>query len=198
MYDRNEIKNVAIYCASSTKIRPVYFDAADRLGRLFAKEGLRMVFGAGNMGLMGKMADAMLAEGGEMTGVIPEFMIEQGWHHKGCQEIIATKDMADRKTWIWQHSDALVALPGGIGTLDELSEILVLKQLGVLTHPIVVLNTDGYYDGLLHVLEHMVEENFLLPMHKDMFEVVREPEEVLDAILRSKRWTAENRKHAKI
>lgn len=198
MYSKDEIKKVAIYCASSTKIRPIFFEAADRLGRLFATNGLHMIYGAGNMGLMGKMADALIEEGGTMTGVIPQFMVEQGWHHPKCTELIVTEDMANRKTWIWQHADALVALPGGIGTLDELSEILVLKQLGVLTHPIVILNTDGYYDALLVALDKMVEEHFLLPLHQDMYKVVREPEDVLPAILDSERWTAENRKHAKI
>ncbi len=157
-----------------------------------------MILGAGNMGLMGAMADAMVAAGGTMTGVIPQFMVEKGWHHPQCTELVVTQDMADRKTTIWHRADALVALPGGIGTLDELSEILVLKQLGVLTHPIVILNTDGYYDLLLQTLDHMVEEHFLLPMHKDMYKVVSTPEEVLPAIYQSERWQKENVKHAKI
>lgn len=198
MYDRSEIKKVAIYCASSTKIRPVFFEAAASLGRIFAKEGLEMVYGAGNMGLMGEMADALIAEGGEMTGVIPQFMVEQNWHHPKCTHLVVTDDMADRKTTIWKMSDALVALPGGIGTLDELSEILVLKQLGIHTKPIVILNTDGYYDGLIQVLDHMVEEHFLLPLHQDMYKVVSTPEEVVPAILASERWSKDSRKHAKI
>lgn len=198
MFCKDEIKKIAIYCASSTKIRNVYFDAADQLGRIFAREGMHMIYGAGNMGLMGKMADALIEEGGTMTGVIPQFMVDNNWHHPKCTELIVTKDMADRKTWIWQHADALVALPGGIGTLDELSEILVLKQLGVLTHPIVILNTDGYYDSLLAALDHMVEEHFLLHLHKSMYCVVREPEEVIPAILASERWSKENQRHAKI
>lgn len=198
MYSKNEIKKVAIYCASSTKIRSVFFDAAAELGKLFAANDLHMIYGAGNMGLMGTMADALIEAGGTMTGVIPQFMVENNWHHPKCTELVVTKDMADRKTWIWQHADALVALPGGIGTLDELSEILVLKQLGLLTQPIVILNTDGYYDSLLAVLDHMVEEQFLLPLHQEMYKVVRTPEEVLPAILASERWGKENQKHAKI
>lgn len=198
MYEREEIQKVAIYCASSTKIRPVYFEAAAMLGHIFAREGVQMVYGAGNMGLMGAMADALVGDGGKMTGVIPQFMVDQDWHHKGCTDLVITKDMADRKTTIWQMSDALVALPGGIGTLDELSEILVLKQLGIHTKPIVILNTDGYYDSLLKALDHMVEEHFLLPLHQDMYTVVSEPEEVLPAIFASERWSKESRKHAKI
>lgn len=198
MYDREEIKKVAIYCASSTKIRPVYFDAAACLGHIFAREGVQMVYGAGNMGLMGTMADALVADGGKMTGVIPQFMVDQDWHHKGCTELVVTKDMADRKTTIWQISDALVALPGGIGTLDELSEILVLKQLGIHTKPIVILNTDGYYDLLLKALDRMVEEHFLLPLHQGMYTVVSTPEEVLPAIYAQERWSKDSRKHAKI
>jgi len=198
MYELSEIKRVAVYCASSTKLRPVFYEAAERFGRLLAENDMELVYGAGNMGLMGAAADAVVAAGGRMTGVIPQFMVEQGWHHPKCTHLEVTKDMADRKTYIWQHSDALVALPGGIGTLDELSEILVLKQLGELTQPIIILNTDGFYDPLLAVLDHMISENFLLRLHTDMYKVVREPEEIIPAILSSERWSKESRKHAKI
>lgn len=190
MHALSDIRNVAVYCASSTKIAPAYFDAAWRLGEIFAENGIRLVFGAGKMGLMGKIADSMVAHGGEMTGVIPQFMVDLNWFHPECTELIITKDMPDRKTAIWQHADALVALPGGIGTLDELSEVMSLKQLGILRHPIVIINLDGYYDQLLHMLEGFIGEQFMSPVFADMFRVVTSVEDVIPAILEQDTWSA--------
>lgn len=198
MYTKEEIRKVAVYCASSTKIDNAYFVAARKVGQIFAEAGMEVIYGAGNMGLMGEVAEGVLERKGRLTGVIPQFMIEQGWHHSGCTDLVVTKDMADRKTWIWQHADALVALPGGIGTLDELSEIIVLKQLGIVTQPIIMLNTNGYYDDLLRVFDRMIDERFMLDIHRRMIEVVHQPEEIIPAILRSERGSMEMRKRAKI
>jgi len=189
MHQLQDIRKVAVYCASSTKIRPEYFDAAERLAEIFCDNGIELVFGAGRMGLMGKLADTMVAHGGRMTGVIPEFMVALKWYHPECTELIVTKDMPDRKTAIWQHSDALVALPGGIGTLDELSEVMSLKQLGQLNHPIVIVNIDGYYDSLIRMMQGYIDEHFMSPVFNDMLRVVSTPEEVLPAILEQDTWS---------
>lgn len=189
MHQLKDIRKVAVYCASSTKISSEYFDAAERLAEIFCENGIELVFGAGRMGLMGKLADTMVAHGGRMTGVIPGFMVELKWFHPECTELVVTKDMPDRKTNIWQLSDALVALPGGIGTLDELSEVLGLKQLGQLSHPIVIVNIGGYYDKFLEMMQGFIDAQFMSPVFGDMFRVVSTPEEVLPAILEQDGWS---------
>ena len=197
MYKSEDIRKVAVYCASSSRLRPVFYEAAAALGKSLAEQDLELIYGAGYMGLMGAVADAVLAKGGKVTGVIPQFMVEQGWHNERCTELVVTGDMAARKTWIWQHADALVALPGGIGTLDELTEIMTLKQLGIVTQPIVILNTEGYYDHLLAMFDHMVTEQFWLQEHKQMYTVVNLPEEIIPAIFSSECWTKDSLKKAK-
>ena len=194
----NRVKNIGIYCASSTKVRPEFFAAAHRLGELFAENDITLVFGAGNMGLMGEIADAVVAGNGKMIGVIPDFMIEQDWHHKQCTELIVTKGMSDRKQTIERISDAFVALPVGIGTMDELFECMVDKQLGLHTKPIVILNVGGYYDKLVEFLNQMIDEQMLRQLHSAMFQVVTTPEEVIPAILNMPQWDPNSRKHAKI
>ncbi len=189
--------NIAVYCASSTQIKPAYFEAARCLGDIFVENHITLVYGAGNMGLMGEIADAMLAHRGQVIGVIPQFMVEQDWDHKGCTETIVTRDMHERKATIERISDAMVALPGGCGTFEELFECITWKQLGLHTKPIVILNTDGYYDNFVRCVDQMVEENFMRGIHRDLFSVVNTPEEVLSAILNSPR-VSDMRKHAKI
>ena len=189
MLQTPNIQKIAVYCASSTKIAPAYFSAAERLAEIFAENNIELIFGAGKMGLMGRMADTMVRLGGRMTGVIPEFMVSLQWHHPQCTELVITKDMAERKTTIWQRADALVALPGGIGTLDEISEVLSLKQLGQLSQPIVFVNTDGYYDGLIQLLHRFMDEKFMSPVFDKMFRVVSTPEEVLPAIADQAGWS---------
>ena len=152
----NDIKTVCVYSASSTKIPEIYFQAADELGRLLGERGLRVVNGAGNIGLMRAVSDATLAAGGTVTGVIPRFMVEQDWYHKGLTELIVTETMHERKQRMADLADAVIALPGGCGTFEELLEIITWKQLGLFTNPIVILNTDGYYDALLALFERAV------------------------------------------
>ena len=150
------------------------------------------------MGLMGEAADAITNAGGKMIGVIPQFMIEQDWHHKECSELIVTNGMSDRKQTIERISDAFVALPGGIGTMDELFECMVNKQLGLHTKPIVILNVDDYYDGLVQLLDQMVAEQMMRPVQGTLYQVVTTPEEVLPAIINAPEWDRNARKHAKI
>lgn len=193
------ISSLAVYAASSSQVNPVYFDCARRLGQILAKQGIRLIYGAGNMGLMGAVANAVLENGGCVTGVIPAFMVEQHWEHRGCSQLIITRDMHERKATIAEQSDAMLALPGGIGTFEELLEILTWKQLGLHTKPVVILNINGYYDNLLRCFDQMVEEHFMREIHnKLMYCVVTSPEEVPDALANAPSWDASIRKAAQI
>lgn len=176
------IKTICIYCASSTQIDPVYFDHARLLGRQLAEAHIRIVNGAGNIGLMGAVSDAALDAGGEVTGVIPRFMVEQGWNHPGLTETIVVNDMHERKQTMACLSDAVIALPGGYGTLEELLEIITWKQLGLYLNPIVILNTNGYYDPLLLMFEKAVEGRFMRPLHADLWAVAHTPDEAIHLV----------------
>lgn len=193
-----QLHSVAIYCASSNKIRPSYIDAAERLGAEFAKHGLRLIYGDGGIGLMAAAARGALSEGGEVIGVIPQFMVDQGWNNPNSTQTIITQTMHERKATICDMADAMVALPGGIGTFEELLECLTWKQLGLHNCPVVILNTDGYYDRLLSCIEYMIEEQMMRPIHRDMFIVVSQPEDVIQAILSSPKWDPNTRRLAAI
>ena len=190
----NTIQSVCVYSASSTKIADCYFRAARELGELLAHHGIRLVNGAGNLGLMRACADACL----QVTGVIPRFMVEQGWQHPGLTELIETEDMHTRKQTMARLSDGVIALPGGCGTLEELLEIITWKQLGLYLNPIVVLNTEGFYNPLLKMLEHAAEEHFMRPAHLDIWKVASSPAEALDLLYSTPLWDKEVRKFAAI
>lgn len=194
----NKISSVCVYSASSTKINPVYIEAAKGLGRLLAQHHLRLVNGAGNMGLMAAVADAVLAEGGEVTGIIPQFMVDQGWHHTGLTELIAVDSMHVRKKMMADKSDAVIALPGGCGTLEEVMEIITWKQLGLYLNPIILLNTNGYFDPLLDMLARAVEENFMRVQHGSIWQVAKTPQEAIDLIYSTPLWDISVRKFAAI
>ena len=165
----NQINSVCVYSASSTKIDAVYFQAADTLGRLLAEHRIRLINGAGSIGLMRSVADAVLKNGGEVTGVIPRFMVEQNWHHTGLTELIEVESMHERKRKMADLSDGIIALPGGCGTLEELLEIITWKQLGLYLNPIVILNINGFFDPLLEMLEKAIDENFMRRQHGDIW-----------------------------
>lgn len=194
----NNIKSVAVYCASSTKIKPIYYEAARDLGRGLALRGVTLVNGAGNMGLMQASSDACLEAGGKAIGVIPSFMIAQGWQHTGLTQLIETPDMESRKQTINDMTDAAIILPGGCGTMDEFFEIVTLKQLGVYLKPIVILNIDGYYDHLLLHLERSMEENFMRHEHRDIWKVACTPEEAIDLVFTTPLIDESVRRFAKI
>lgn len=179
---------ICVYCASSAKIDKAYFDAAERLADAFAKAGVEVVYGGGAAGLMGALADMMLKHGGKIKGILPKFMVDVEWEHKGVSDMVLTETMHERKARFLEDVDALVALPGGCGTLEELLEAITLKRLGQFTKPIIILNTKGYYNPLLEMFEKAVNENFMKDIHLEMWKVVNEPEEVLDAIKNSKPW----------
>lgn len=197
-YKMNAIQSVCVYSASSTKIADCYFQAARELGELLGHHGIRLVNGAGNLGLMRACADACLEARGQVTGVIPRFMVEQGWQHPGLTELIETEDMHTRKQTMARLSDGVIALPGGCGTLEELLEIITWKQLGLYLNPIVVLNTNGFYDPLLKMLDRAAEEHFMRPAHLDIWKVASTPTEAIDLLYSTPVWDKEIRKFAAI
>lgn len=194
----NKINSVCVYSASSTKIDPVYFDAARELGTLLGQKRIRLINGAGNMGLMSAVADAAMEAGGEVTGVIPGFMVEQGWHHTGLTRLVEVDSMHERKKMMADLSDAIIALPGGCGTLEELLEVITWKQLGLYLNPIVILNIKGYYDPLLRMLATAVDENFMRRQHGDIWHVAATPLEAVSLIHSVPLWDASIRKFAAI
>lgn len=155
------MKNVLVYCGSSFGQNEIYQSTAKNLGKLLAQQSLRLVYGGGSGGLMGVVADAVLENGGEVTGIIPSFMEAWEVQHKGLTECIVVDSMHVRKQLMAERADAVIALPGGWGTLDELFEILTWRQIGLHKMPIGLLNTNGFYDDLLVMLDRMVTEGFV-------------------------------------
>lgn len=190
--------SVAVYCSSSNQVRPSYVQAAERLGELLADSHIRLVYGDGGIGLMAAIARGVLSHGGEAVGVIPRFMVEQGWNNPNSTRTIVTETMHERKALICDMADAMVALPGGVGTFEELLECLTWKQLGLHAKPIVILNTDGYFDRLLACLDYMVDEQMMRPIHRRMYTVVSQPSDVLPAILAMPAWDVQTRRLASI
>ncbi|MEI7484694.1 MAG: TIGR00730 family Rossman fold protein [Ignavibacteriota bacterium] len=179
---------ICVYCASSPVVNKKYFDATESLGKEFLSAGVEVVFGGGAHGLMGKLADTIIAGKGKIKGIMPKFMDEVEWGHKGVSDFVYTDTMHERKAKFLENVDALVALPGGSGTLEELLEAITLKRLGLFLKPIVILNTDGYYDPLIVMLERCVTENFMNAKHLQMWKFVSLPGEVIPAISSSTEW----------
>ena len=194
----NQIKNVCVYSASSTKIAPVYFAVAEELGRLLASQGINLINGAGSIGLMGATSNATLEAGGTVTGVIPRFMVEQNWHHTGLTQLIETETMHERKQLMAKLSDGVIALPGGCGTMEELLEIITWKQLGLYLKPIVILNIQGFYDPLLEMLERAIDGNFMRSEHRAIWQVATSAQEAIDLLHTTPWWNKEVRKFAAI
>ena len=161
------MKSICVYCGSNADSKPAYTERAIALGDRIAKEGLRLVYGGGNVGLMGIVADAVLAAGGEVVGVIPEQLV--GWEvaHKGVTRLEVVANMHERKKRMFDLSDAFVALPGGFGTLDEMFEMLTWRQLGIGDKPCAFLDVDGFYAPLMGMIDRMVEERFLHPEQRN-------------------------------
>ncbi|MBM6883782.1 LOG family protein [Bacteroides caecigallinarum] len=192
------IKSVCVYCASSTKIDEAYFEAAKQLGELLAEKNIRIINGAGCQGLMAAVSDSALEAGGKVTGVIPHFMVEQGWNHTGLTQTIETETMHERKNLMAEMSDAVITLPGGCGTLEELLEIITWKQLGLYLKPIVILNINGYFNSLIEMLEKAIEQNFMRPEHEKLWEMANTPEEAVELLFKIPMWNKEFRKFAAI
>ncbi len=194
----SERRSIAVYCASSTKLRQEYYDVAREVGRQLAMRGATLLNGAGNMGLMRASADGCLQAGGRAIGVIPKFMVEQGWHYPGMTELIEVCDMSERKNTLATMSDGSIVLAGGCGTLDEMFELITNKQLGLYTKPIAILNTLGFYDHLLAHLQRCVGENFMRAVHAQMWKTAGSPAEAVDVALSGEAWDADLQRLAKI
>jgi uncharacterized protein (TIGR00730 family) len=190
--------NVCVFAASSSRINSVYKEAASELGKLLAESGMNILYGGGGIGLMGNLADAAIEKGGTITGVLPEFMKAEGWGHEQVSEMIVTGDMGERKKWLFDRADAVIALPGGIGTLEELTEAITLKQLGLYKGPIIILNTSGFYNSLIIFLEELIAGHFLRLEHKDIWQVVNTPPEAIRALADYKGWMDDPRTIARI
>ena len=173
---------ICVYCASSGRIDQAYVDEAYQLGKLLAQNDMDCVNGAGAVGLMRAVSDGVLDAGGHVTGVIPKFMVDNGWCYDRLLEVIITPDMHERKQQMAEITDAVIALPGGCGTLEELLEAITWRQLGISQRPIVLLNTCGYYDSLIAMLEHSVSEGFMRTSHATLWTVASTPQDAIGAI----------------
>jgi uncharacterized protein (TIGR00730 family) len=189
---------ICVFASSSSRINNEYANAASKLGLLLAQAKMAVVYGGGGIGLMGKLADAVLENGGTITGVIPSFMKDEGWDHSDVKEMILTQDMGERKKQMFAMADAVVALPGGVGTLEELAEAITLKQLGLFRGPIIILNTLDFYKSFIDFLDHMISGNFLRYEHKGMWKIAETPEDVLSYLLKKDTWLQDPRSIAKI
>ena len=191
-----DVRTICVYCASSNRVDECYNSAAHKLGALLAREGISLVTGGGSIGLMRAVEDGTLEGGGRAIGVIPQFMVEQGWHHTGLTELRITEDMHTRKQTMAALSDAVIALPGGCGTMEELCEIITWKQLGLYLSPIVILNINGYYDALIAQLQRAIDEHFMGRIHADIWSVATTPEEAIEQIRKTPVWDPSIRKYA--
>lgn len=193
-----KINSVCVYSASSSQIDSIYFEDARKLGKLLAEKGISIINGAGRQGLMAAVSDSALEARGKVTGVIPRFMVEQNWHHKNLTQLIETETMHERKSLMAKLSDATIALPGGCGTMEELLEIITWKQLGLYLKPIVILNTNGYYNPIIEMLDKAIENNFMRKEHKKMWEVANTPEEAVELLSKTPLWDKDFCKFAEI
>jgi len=185
------VERITVYAASSQALAPQYFDVAARLGRALARANLPIVYGGGGAGLMGAMADAATEAGGEVHGVIPKFLMDMEKGHQHLTSLEVVSDMRTRKHMMLDNSRAVVTLPGGCGTFEEVFEAMTLKRLGQYFGPIILVNSNGYYDLLLDFLRHSVREKFMNQAHLDLWHTVEQPEEVPEAIRNVEPWSAD-------
>lgn len=192
------IKRVTVYASSSNALAASYYDAAARLGTVLGSAGLDIVYGGGGVGLMRAMADQALTAGAHVHGVIPDFLntVEHGHQHLSRLEVVA--DMRERKHRMIAESHAVVSLPGGSGTFEELFEVLTLKRLGLFLGPVVLVNTNAYFDRFVDFLQHSVRERFMSEQHLGMWSLVNEPEQVIEAMHRAPAWSSDARDFASV
>jgi uncharacterized protein (TIGR00730 family) len=175
----SKINAICVYCGSSPGTEPAFIEAARNFGKILAENGVRLIYGGGSVGLMGALAEAVLEHGGEVTGIIPEFLTKRERPRRLAQELIVTRDMHERKATMFERADAFVALPGGLGTLEELVEQLTWVQLGRHKKPILIANIAGYWGPLLALIEHMREVKFVPSSLRVDFLVARRVEDIL-------------------
>lgn len=192
------IRCATVYASSSNSLHDDYYRDAGRVGEILGGAGIDIRYGGGGVGLMRALADSALSSGGHVHGVIPDFLntVEHG--HKSLPRLDVVETMAQRKEKMLHNSDAVVALPGGSGTLEELFEVLTLKRLGKFLGPVVLVNTRGYYNKLAHLLEYIVNERFMGEAHLEMWSMIDRPSELLDAFSQAPAWSASARSFAAV
>ena len=173
-------KRLCVFCGSSHGANPAYAEAATNLGGELARRGIALVYGGGNVGLMGVIADGVLAGGGQVIGVIPEALMAKELGHNGVQDLRVVKTMHERKAMMAELADGFIAMPGGIGTFEEFFEIVTWAQLGFHSKPCALLNVNGFYDPLLHLLDHAIAENFVKPTQRELVLVEADFSKLLD------------------
>lgn len=195
---RAPIRCATVYASSSNALHEDYYRAASRVGEILGEAGIGIRYGGGGVGLMRAVADAALSKGGHVHGVIPDFLntVEHG--HKALPSLDVVRTMAERKQKMLEGSDAVISLPGGSGTMEELFEVLTLKRLGQFLGPIVLVNTRGYYDRVIEFLQHSISERFMSENHLRMWQVIESPEDLLEAFLTAPDWSESARKFAAV
>jgi uncharacterized protein (TIGR00730 family) len=176
------VKRLCVYCGAAGNVAEPYREAARQLGRLMGKAGIELIYGGGRVGLMGLLADAVLAAGGRVTGIIPDFLRNREIGHDGASELIVVGSMHERKQRMFELADAFAILPGGLGTLDEALECITWRQLGLHDRPIVVIDVDGYWRPLARLIDHVVRAGFAGPEALGLYQVVSSPEDLLAAL----------------
>ena len=190
------IQSVCVYCSSSNRAPAVYLDAAARLGRILAENGITIVYGGSSLGSMGRLAAAALEAGGKVIGVLPRFMDELEWGHRALSELRIVDDMHERKRVMLELSDAAIALPGGCGTLEELLEAITWKRLGLYFGPVVLVNVNGFFDPCIELLNRCVDERFMDEKHRAMWSVAEDPESVMETLRSAGEWSRDARNFA--
>ncbi|AWI10697.1 TIGR00730 family Rossman fold protein [Ereboglobus luteus] len=185
-------KLLCVYCASSAKLDPKYYAAAEQIGHAMVSAGWDLIYGGGNAGLMGSVARTVKGDGGRVAGIIPDFMIERELAYREADELVVVKTMRERKRIMAERADAFLALPGGIGTLEELSEVLTERSLNLSQKPVVIFNQDGFYDDLLRFFERMVRENFKRPGMCTLYSVANSVDEIWPLIANAPAFEAES------
>lgn len=173
---------ICVYGASSDNIAEEYKQAAYQLGKALAAKGWNCINGAGSAGVMRAVSDGFLDGGAKAVGIIPQFMVDNGWHYSRLSEIISTPDMHQRKQMMAQCSQCSIAMPGGCGTLEELLEIITWKQLSLYNKPIVIFNINGFFDSILQQLEHCIDQQFMKPTHKHLWFTAHNVQQIVDYI----------------
>lgn len=174
--------NICLFCGSSAGNNTAYTQAAQSMARAIAQRGWHIFYGGGSTGLMGVVADAALAAGGQITGIAPHMLLERELTHRGLSTLHLVETTSERKAMMLAQSDAFVALPGGLGTLDEICEVLTLAQLGTHRKPCALLNINGYFDGFISQLDHGVQQGFIREAQRRMLRVGNDPEALLDVL----------------
>jgi uncharacterized protein (TIGR00730 family) len=190
------IQSVCVYCSSSNRSPAIYLDAAARLGRILAENGVTIVYGGSSLGSMGRLAAAALEAGGKVIGVLPRFMDDLEWGHRSLSELRIVDDMHERKRVMLELSEAAIALPGGCGTLEELFEAITWKRLGLYFGPVVLVNVGGFFDSCIELLNRCVDERFMDEKHRAMWSVAGDPEGVMETLRSAAEWSRNARDFA--